>query len=265
MASLRCSMHVYVINLARRPDRRAFMQAQADRLGLSFDYIDAVDAQSPTANLSEIEVRSGAYGRISNGDLACTLSHRKFWRTFLETGEPYAVVLEDDAILANDSGQFFADVSWIPADAAVVKLERYGRPRPIVMDRKTQPAHARRVGRFYGKCAGTAGYVVSAAGARILLDATASVDDPIDQMMFNPGRSALFSRLAPYVLEPAICEQEQVAVPSDIRGRRQSSRGGLQGALNELRAVPRQLAHAASLVLPLLQGRLERRVLTFRR
>lgn len=258
-------MHVYVINLARRPDRRAFMQAQADRLGLAFDYVDAVDAQSPTAKLDEIEVRSGAYGRISNGDLACTLSHRRFWRLFLETGEPYAAVLEDDAILADDSGQFFADAGWIPPDAAVVKLERYGRPRPMFMDRRTLPAHTRRVGRFYGKCAGTAGYVVSAAGARMLLAATASVDDPIDQMMFNPGRSALFGQLAPYVLEPAICEQEQVVVPSDIRGKRQSSRDGLQGALNELRAVPRQLAHALSLAMPLLQGRLERRVLTFRR
>jgi len=258
-------MHVYVINLARRPDRRAFMQAQADRLGLKFDYIDAVDAQSPSANLGEIEVRSGPYGRISKGDLACTLSHRKFWRLLLETGEPYAVVLEDDAILADDSGQFFEDSDWIPAGADVVKLERYGRLRPMVMDRETLPVHSRRVGRFYGKCAGTAGYVVSAAGARVLLAATASVDDPIDQMMFNPGRSALFGRLSPYVLEPAICEQEQVAVPSDIRGKRQSSRGGLRGALNELRAVPRQLAHALSLALPLLQGRLERRVLTFRR
>ncbi|OEO29811.1 hypothetical protein VW23_024160 [Devosia insulae DS-56] len=258
-------MHVYVINLARRPDRRAFMQQQADRLGLVFDYIDAVDAHTDAAEFAEIEVRSGLHGRISRGDLACTLSHRTFWRRFLASGEAYAVVLEDDAILADDCAQFFADTGWIPPGADVVKLERYGRHRPMFMDRETWPAHSRRVARFYGKCAGTAGYVVSAAGARMLLDATTSVDDPIDQMMFNPGRSALFDRLAPFVLEPAICEQEQVIVPSDIRGKRQSSRGGLQSVLNELRAVPRQLAHAVSLVLPLLQGRLERRVLTFRR
>jgi glycosyl transferase family 25 len=258
-------MHVYVINLARRPDRRAFMQEQADRLGLEFDYIDAVDAQSPSENFDEIEVRTGSHGRISKGDLACTLSHRKFWRLFLESGAPHAVVLEDDAILSDDCGQFFADGGWIPPGADVVKLERYGRLRPMFMDRDARPAHGRRVGRFYGKCAGTAGYVVSVAGARMLLAATASVDDPIDQMMFNPGRSKLFGRLAPYILEPAICEQEQVAVPSDIRGKRQSSRSGLQGALNELRAVPRQLAHALSLISPLLRGRIERRVLRFRR
>ncbi len=258
-------MHVYVINLARRPDRRAFMQAQADRLDLQLDFIDAIDAQSPTANLDEIEVRSGLHGQMSKGDLACTLSHRKFWRLFLETGEPYAVVLEDDAILSDDCAGFFATSDWVPAAADVVKLERYGRPRPMFMDREPQPALSRHVGRFYGKCAGTAGYVVSAAGARLLLASTTSVDDPIDQMMFNPGRSRLFGRLAPYVLEPAICEQEQVAVPSDIRGNRQASRPGLQGALNELRAVPRQLGHALSLITPLLLGKIERRVLEFRR
>jgi glycosyl transferase family 25 len=258
-------MHVYVINLARRPDRRAFMQQQADRLGLQFDFIDAVDARTDAPEFSEVEVRRGLSGRLSRGDLACTLSHRKFWRLFLETGEPYAVVLEDDAILADDSAEYLAQPTWIPPDAEVVKLERYGRLRPMFMDRDPAPAHARRVGRFYGKCAGTAGYIVSAAGARRLLAATNSVDDPIDQMMFNPGRSSLFGQLAPYVLEPAICEQEQVVVPSDIRGKRQSSRGWLEGMVNELRAVPRQLAHALSLVPPLLQGRLERRVLTFRR
>lgn len=258
-------MHVYVINLLRRPDRRAFMQQQADRLGLQFDYIDAVDARTEAPEFAEVNVRTGFSGRLSRGDLACTLSHRKFWRLFLETGEPYAVVLEDDAILADDSGEFFAEAGWIPPDAEVVKLERYGRLRPMFMDRQTLPARTRRVGRFYGKCAGTAGYVVSVAGARRLLAATRSVDDPIDQMMFNPGRSPLFAELAPYVLEPAICEQEQVVMPSDIRGKRQSSRSGMQGMVNELRAVPRQLAHAFSLVLPLLQGRLERRVLTFRR
>lgn len=258
-------MHVYVINLARRPDRRTFMQQQADRLGLQFDYIDAVDARTDAPEFAEIEVRAGLHGRISKGDLACTLSHRKFWRLLLASGDAYAVVLEDDAILSDDSGQFFASADWIPPGADVIKLERYGRTRPMAMDRTTQPAHSRRVGRFYGKCAGTAGYVVSAAGARKLLAATTSVDDPIDQMMFNPGRSALFGQLAPYVLEPAIVEQEQVTVASDIRGKRQSSRGGLQGALNELRVVPRQLAHALSLVPPLLLGKLERRVLTFRR
>ena len=258
-------MHVYVINLARRPDRRAFMQAQADRLALQFDFIDAVDAKSPTANFNEIEVRSGLHGSMSKGDLACTLSHRKFWRLFLETGEPYAVVLEDDAILSDDCAGFFASGDWIPAAADVVKLERYGRPRPMFVDRVMTPALSRQVGRFYGKCAGTAGYIVSAAGARLLLASTTSVDDPIDQMMFNPGRSPLFGKLAPYVLEPAICEQEQVAVPSDIRGNRQATRAGLQGALNELRAVPRQLAHALSLVVPILLGKLKRRVLTFRR
>ena len=259
-------MHVYVINLARRPDRRAFMQQQADRLGMQFDYIDAVDAQSPTANLDEIEILSGLHGRISKGDLACTLSHRKFWRLLLASGEPYAVVLEDDAILADDCGQFFADSGWIPAGADLVKLERHGKMKPIFMDRLMRPAHARQVGRLYSKCAGTAGYAVSAEGARMLLAATEAIDDPIDQMMFNPGRSTLFDRLKPFILEPSICEQEQVAVATDIQRTRTTTRAQkLQAALDELRAVPRQLALYSKLLALLLTRRAEGRVLTFRR
>jgi glycosyl transferase family 25 len=259
-------MHVYVINLARRPDRRAFMQQQADRLGLQFDYIDAVDARTDAPEFAEIEVRSGLHGRISRGDLACTLSHRKFWRLFLETGEPYAVVLEDDDILADDSGQFFADTSWIPPGADLVKLERHGKAKPIYMDRQMRPAHARNVGRLYSKCAGTAGYVISAEGARLLLAATARVDDPIDQMMFNPGRSGLFERLKPFIVEPAICEQEQVAVATDIqRTRTATGAQKLQSALDELRSLPRQLLFYGKLLVLLLTGLAEGRVLRFRR
>ena len=39
-------MRIQVINLRRRPDRRDFMDGQAKRLGLSFDYLDAVDAKN---------------------------------------------------------------------------------------------------------------------------------------------------------------------------------------------------------------------------
>lgn len=259
-------MHVYVINLARRPDRRAFMQQQADRLGLHLDFIDAVDAQSPAANLDEIEVRSGLHGRMSKGDLACTLSHRKFWRLLLDSGEPYAVVLEDDAILSDDAGQFFAGSDWIPPGANLIKLERHGKTKPIFMDRLMRPAHSRHVGRLYSKCAGTAGYAVSAEGARMLLAGTERVDDPIDQMMFNPGRSKLFVRLSPYILEPAICEQEQVAVSTDIQRNRTTTRAQkLQAALDEIRALPRQLSVYTRLLLALLSGRAEGRVLRFRR
>lgn len=259
-------MHVYVINLARRPDRRAFMQAQADRLGLQLDFIEAVDAQTAAPEFDEIEVRDGLHGRMSKGDLACTLSHRKFWRLFLETGEPYAVVLEDDAILSDDCAQFFASSDWIPPGANLVKFERYGKIKPVFMDRRMRAAHSRRVGRLYSKVAGTAGYIVSAEGARMLLANTETVDDPIDQMMFNPGRSALFDRLAPYIVEPALCEQELVAVSTDIQRVRNTTRAQeLQAAIDELRALPRQLTVYARLLVALWSGRAEGRVLHFRR
>jgi len=259
-------MHVYVINLLRRPDRRAFMQQQADRLGLAFDYVDAIDARTDAPEFAEVEVRTGLHGRISRGDLACTLSHRKFWRLFLASGEPYAVVLEDDAVLAEDCGQFFADTNWIPPGADIVKLERHGRARPLFMDRLMRPAFGRQVGRLYSKCTGTAGYVVSVAGAQRLLAATAEVDDPIDHLMFNPGRSPLFDRLKPYVVAPALCEQEQDAVATDIqRSRSTALLHQLKAALDELRAVPRQLLFYGKLLGLLLSGRAEGRVLTFRR
>ena len=82
--------------------------------------------------------------------------------------------------------------------------------------------------------------------------------------MFNPGRSPLYDRLKPYVLMPALCEQEQAAVATDIqRARSNSALRKLTSALDELRAVPRQLLLHGKLLVLRLAGRVEGRVLTF--
>lgn len=254
-------MHIYVINLARRPDRKAFMEQQAAALGLSLDFVESVDALALPDDLG-VRVRKGLHGRLSDGDLACALSHRKVWQRIVESGEQYAVVLEDDAILSADSPLFFSATDWIPAAARLVKLERHGKPKPIVMGRMPRPALSRRIGPLYSKCAGAAGYVVSAEGARLLLAHTETVDDPIDQLMFNPGRSPLFRQLAPHIVEPAICQQEQVEVSSDIARDRHARR--VQAALDEARSLPRQVAAHFGMVLALALGRAERRPLCFR-
>ena len=40
------TMRVFFVNLARRPERRAFMERQFDALGLCAERVDAVDGRS---------------------------------------------------------------------------------------------------------------------------------------------------------------------------------------------------------------------------
>ncbi len=46
--------HVYVVNLARRPDRKAVMAQKLGRLGISAEFANAADGYTP-GNLRQYE------------------------------------------------------------------------------------------------------------------------------------------------------------------------------------------------------------------
>ena len=96
------------INLDRSPDRRAEIQAQADRLGLQLEFVSAVDGKLLPPDDPE-RARYDAFKRrltwrrgLSEAEIACVLSHRRAVARFLKSDNRFAVVLEDDAILSED-------------------------------------------------------------------------------------------------------------------------------------------------------------------
>ena len=127
-------MHLYLINLDRRPDRLAAMTAQAAALGLALDRVEAVDAGAiePGA-VDGWFAAAGPLGVIPKGDKCCLLSHRRAWEAFLATGRAHAVFLEDDVRFSSGAGALLAGEAWIPAGVNVVKLEHYGPPGQRVL------------------------------------------------------------------------------------------------------------------------------------
>ena len=127
-------MRIYLINLGRRPDRLAAMQAQAAGLGLPLDRVEAVDAKLvEPALLDRWFAAGGPLGEIPRGDKACLLSHRLAWQEFLASGDDHAVFLEDDVKLSAAAGALLVSDNWIPANIGVVKLEHYGPPGQRVL------------------------------------------------------------------------------------------------------------------------------------
>ena len=115
---------IYVINLKRTPERRLYMQRQLDALGLSYQFIDAidkVDLKSPQycsqiIRMFGIEktILEKKYAKImyrmkteesknwenaSLGQLAIMLSHIKVYDLIVKSGIDVACILEDDATL----------------------------------------------------------------------------------------------------------------------------------------------------------------------
>jgi glycosyl transferase, family 25 len=214
-------MRTYLINLTRRPDRLAAMTRQAG--GVDLERVEAVDARTTEPGaLDRWFAPGGPLGEIPKGDKACLLSHRLAWQQFLATPDRHAVFLEDDVRLSPGAPGLLADDSWIPAEAAVVKLEHYGPQGQRVLLRDLHPVQSGfQLGRMLSRHTGAAAYILSRGAAEILLAQT-RFDLPVDHLLFNPNNSALFAKLAPWQLVPAIARQEDAK--SDI----EHSRAGLR-------------------------------------
>lgn len=94
---------VYVINLDRSSDRLARISTALQDEGLAFERVPAIDASELEPAIFEqvydaLENRRNYLAPLSPQEVACFLSHRRAWQTFLNTSDaPFAIFLEDDA------------------------------------------------------------------------------------------------------------------------------------------------------------------------
>jgi glycosyl transferase family 25 len=241
-------MRIYLINLARRPDRLAAMTGQAAPLGLALERVEALDAAGADGGLERWFTPSGPLGEIPRGDKACLLSHRRAWELFLARGDAHAVFLEDDVRLSKSAPALLASDNWIPSGVEVVKLEHYGPPgQRVLLTGMRAIGEDFKLGRMLSRHTGAAAYILSRGAAEILLRQT-RFDLPVDHLLFNPNNSALFAKLSPWQLVPAIARQE--GGNSDIEGTRTGLRS-LNGTYvkrelvrfgYDLKLLPRQFA-----------------------
>jgi len=218
-------MQIYLINLARRPDRLAAMTGQAGPLGLVLDRVEALDAASAQGLerwFAPGDVKGGGpLGEIPRGDKACLLSHRRAWELFADSGNAHAVFLEDDVRLSRSAPALLGSDNWIPPDVAVVKLEHYGPPgQRVLLAEIRAVGEDFALGRMLSRHTGAAAYILSRGAVEILLRER-RFDLPVDHLLFNPNNSPLFASLSPWQLVPAIARQERfVGQKSDIEGTR---------------------------------------------
>lgn len=94
------AIQVFVISLARAPDRRDAISTHLRELGLEFEIIEAVDG----AHLSESECNSMLADGVTyiRGVIGCYLSHIRLYEKIIQDNIHVALILEDDARLNPD-------------------------------------------------------------------------------------------------------------------------------------------------------------------
>ncbi|XP_059089933.1 glycosyltransferase 25 family member-like isoform X3 [Tigriopus californicus] len=96
--------HIYMINLKRRSDRKAKMEACFQLLGIDYEYFEAVDGRDLNEDYLEDhgirmldEFQDPLHGRpLTYGEIGCFMSHYHIWKDIIKHGYQRTIVFEDD-------------------------------------------------------------------------------------------------------------------------------------------------------------------------
>lgn len=220
-------MRIYCINMARRFDRWANMLVRFEAQQLALDRIEAVTPAELTPDLVKRYCNPMAYRWQTAGELSCSLSHQKAMRTFLQTGAPFAMIVEDDILLSPSLAQFLADFEAAPPPIDLLRLETdMSRLRLVPTPERTIAGYG--VQRLHSAGGGAAGYIVSRRAAERIVAGQEILADLTDQALFNPY-SRLARQLVMRQLSPALLVQEDRA-----------NLGGDRLAMSDLESLRRQ-------------------------
>jgi len=131
-------VHAYVINLARSPDRRAYITGELKKTGLDYEIVTGVDGRDLDLSdpdlidpslTTRIGLPPGAVGGVPAGTAGAALSHLNVYRQIIAHRLDKALVLEDDIILPADIGSL-ADAVAHQLTGAEVALLSYESPEP---------------------------------------------------------------------------------------------------------------------------------------
>lgn len=207
---------IFLIGLERATGRARLMEQELQKAGLSATRVNAVDCDAATREDFLRDCRDeGPWGYFHTKDMACTLSHAKAWAAMVASGAEQALILEDDVFLTPELADWLNDPSWWPADADIVRFERWRSNKLYVaLGRKRLSHLGRELRLMRSRHPGGAAYALTRKAAEHFL-AQKPYDITLDGLLFNPSASAAARQVNIYQVIPAMVEQGNEA-PGEV-------------------------------------------------
>lgn len=185
---------IYVINLERDAERLETIRQNLATQGLTFVRIPAVLGKD-LANWEgfiDLPLYNKRNRRTTPrlGEIGCYLSHLKAMETFLQTAEPWCLILEDDAEIRPALGSVLAELTS-QDDWDMVKLFYFHSGLPM-RKRALGPQHHLVV--HLTRTTSTAAYIVNRHAASTLVKSLLPLSEQIDHAHDRPWETGLRTR-----------------------------------------------------------------------
>ena len=202
-------MPIFYINLANRPERRAYMEAQFQSLGIAAERIEAVTPADLSAGDRNNYCNPERRRWMTALEFACNRSHQAAWQRLLVLGASHGLILEDDAVLSRSLPKLLAAIDRDEKSPSVLRIETLARePRRMgPVEREILPGVGLR--RCYTRDAGTGGYILTRQAATLLIGRPELNTELIDAVLFNPF-TPLAKSLDVLYCDPALSIQQSV-------------------------------------------------------
>ena len=176
-------MHTYIINMDEARERWQFVREAYSETGLSFSRVSAVIGRKfplPHPSYDEARYRLCHGQRTNPGQLGCYMSHLKCLQMFLESGDDFAMIAEDDSKPSADIAEVLEAARKYESCWDILRVCGFHNPHP--------KPFVNLVGEYklaicFTRLCGTGAYVVSRHAADVLLQKLVPMFLPIDHAL----------------------------------------------------------------------------------
>lgn len=160
---------VWVINLDRSPERLARMDAGLRAQGIGYERLPAIDGKAEFDRLLP-KVDRAAYERnmgqaLLPGKVGCYFSHLAAWERLVASGQPMALILEDDVEFHDNFRDALALAIRAEAHWDLLRFNRVRAKLPVSQGR----IGPYRLNAYVGSCTGNGAYLIKRDTAQRLL------------------------------------------------------------------------------------------------